>query len=90
MILLKIHFEQNGAMIAVHGIVQNNRPFQVLVESIRYHIVINSPTQVLSPRPCPIAPPTVLVRILIKMPERIHKTRLDKLLHPFPFFRQKT
>ena len=49
MILLKIHLQQNRAMIAMHGIAQNNRSFKVFAQLIRHEVVIDAPAQVLAP-----------------------------------------
>ena len=61
-----------------------------ICQSLRYHLVINSPAQVFAPSSCAVRPPTVVVRFCVNRSERIHKSAAHESIHPFAFFRQET
>ena len=77
-------------MIAMNYVGKYSGMFESVLHISGHQVVINSPAQILASRAGPIAPPAVLVRVLVKMPKGIYEAAIDEILHPFAFFGQKS
>ena len=62
--------------------------FQRLLQGLGYINVIYTPAFVVVARVRAQAPPGIVMRIGVEMPEGIYETMLKELIHPGPFIRQ--
>ena len=76
-------------MIAVPCLRENEGPFNILFQRLTRHAVVNSPTFVVVPGIGSVAPPGVIVRLFVEVPEGVVKTALDEVSDPLSFNRQE-
>lgn len=75
------------AMVTVVGFWKYNGPFDVFLQRLRDHIVIDTPSLVVGSGIGPVAPPGIIVWFLVEMSEGIHKTAIDKVPDPLALYR---
>ncbi len=76
-------------MVTVSCRREDHGPLQAFLQGSTDHPVIQSPSLVLIARIGPVSPPGILVGLLVKIPETINKTAVDKVAYPFPLHGQK-
>src|SRR5690606_22748000 len=86
----RAYLQKNWAMVAVPCFRQNHRSFQPVLKGMGNHSIIQTPSFVVCTGICPIRPPGIIIRILVKMPKTIDKTVLQKITDPFPFYGQES
>jgi hypothetical protein len=87
---LKLQLQQHRAMVRMPCLRQYRNPLNIIFQFPARHGIIDAPAQILSAGIGTETPPRIIVWFFIMVPEGIHKPRLNKMLHPFPFLRQKS
>ena len=77
-------------MVGMPGHWQYSCSFHAVFEWIAHHIIINSPAKVPFTGANSETPPCVVMRLLVKIPERIDEPGINKFSNPCTFLWQKT
>src|SRR5210317_2280722 len=76
-------------MVRMMGIRQYQSSAQPVFHILAGHMIIYPPSEILGPGIGTIAPPGIVMWLIIEMPEGINKTTVDKVPYPLTLFRKE-